>query len=258
MMRLSGKFTRACLALAFLLSGVAATTAAEIKVISAGAVRVVLKGMIDDYARRSGHAFDFTIGSTGRLREVIASGEPADLIIAAGPLMDELEKTGKMTPGSRVDLGAIGVGSVVRDGMTKADVSTAPGLRQALIDAKKVAYTDPKLGGATYAHFLKIATGWGLSDMLVEKGVFATGGDDAAAKVAKGEADLAVVFLSEIQAGGAKLAAPLPEELQLWAVYSAAIPSSSRAPAEARDFLATLTGPAMRERWSAAGWRRAP
>ena len=255
---ISNMVSRAWLTLSFLAAGVFAAAAADIKVISAGAARVVLKGMIEDYARQSGHAFDFTIGSTGRLREVIASGEPADLVIAAGPLMDELEKTGKMTPGSRVDLGAIGVGAVVREGMTKADVSTAAGLRQAIVDARKIAYTDPKLGGATYLHLLKIAEGFGLAEMVKSKGVFATGGDDAAARVAKGEADLAVVFLSEIQAGGAKLAAPLPDELQLWAVYSAAIPVSARAPAEARAFLATLVAPAMRARWREAGWRVNP
>ena len=169
--------------------------------------------------------------------------------------MDELEKTGKITPGSRADLGRIGVGIVLRDGVTKADVATPEGLKQALIDAQKIAYTDPKLGGATYAHLLKVAESFGLADMVKSKGVFATGGDDAAAKVARGEADLAMVFISEIQAGGAKMAAALPEGLQLWAIYSAAIPLASKEPALAGAFLAALSGPAMAPRWSAAGWR---
>src|SRR4051794_22131431 len=73
--------------------------AAEIKVISAGAVRGVIGEMIESYARQSGHTFNFTVGPTGRLREVIASGEPADVIIASAPLMGELEKTGKMVAG---------------------------------------------------------------------------------------------------------------------------------------------------------------
>jgi molybdate transport system substrate-binding protein len=228
---------------------------AELKIISAGALRGVLRGMIDDYARQSGHTFDFTIGSTGRLREVIAAGEPADALITAAPLMDELEKTGKMIAGSRVDLGRIGVGVVLREGVTKADVSTPEGVRQAIIDARRIAYTDPKLGGATYLHLLRIADGMGLAEQVKTKGVFATGGDDAAAKVMKGEADLAIVFTSEIEAAGAKLAAPLPETLQLWAIYTAAIPAASRAPQAAREFLAALMAPGMRDRWRAAGWR---
>jgi molybdate transport system substrate-binding protein len=236
---------------------VSGTLAAELKVVSAGAVRGVLAGMITDYAKETGHTFTFTLGSTGQLRQVVSSGEPADLIIAASALMDEFETTGRMRPGIRVDLGAIGVGSVTRDGMTTADLSTTEGVRQAIIDAKSIAYTDPKLGGATYLHLLKIAERFGLVDAVKAKGVAATGGDDAAAKVAKGEADLAIVFLSEIQAGGAKLTAVLPDDLQLWAVYSAAIPASSREPEHAARFIAALTSPALRPRWAAAGWRKA-
>src|SRR5262245_63297053 len=78
--------------------------AAEINVIAAGAVRGVVGGMIDDYAKSSGHKFNFTVGPTGLLRETIASGKPVDLIIVSAPLMGELDKTGKITPGSRVDI----------------------------------------------------------------------------------------------------------------------------------------------------------
>ena len=58
--------------------------AAELKVISAGAVRSVVGGMIDDYSRQTGHKFNFTTGPTGQLRDAIASGEPADLVIVVG------------------------------------------------------------------------------------------------------------------------------------------------------------------------------
>jgi molybdate transport system substrate-binding protein len=229
--------------------------AAEIKVISAGAVRGVIGGMIEDYARQSGHKFNFTVGPTGRLREIIASGEPADVIIASAPLMAELEKTGKMVAGSRADVGRIGLGVVVRDGAPVPDVSTPEKLKQVLIDAKSVAYTDPKLGGTSYLHLVKVSQGFGIADIVTGKGVHATGGNDAVAKVANGQAELAVVLISEIHAKGAKLAAPLPEPLQLWTVYSAAIPASSAEPEHARAFIAALTAPAMRERWTAAGWQ---
>ncbi len=251
-----GYFFRVLLSLSCVGATVSVALAAELKVVSAGAVRSVLGGMISDYAKESGHTFNFTVGSTGQLRQIITSGEPADMIITAGPLMDELEKTGRMAPGSRVDLGAIGLGSVIRPGMTKGDLSTDAGVRQAIIDAKTIAYTDPKLGGASYVHLLKIAERFGLVDEVKAKGVFATGGDDAASKVVKGEADLAIVFLSEVQAAGAKLEAALPEDLQLWATYSAAIPASSKEPDEARKLIAVLTGPALRPRWEAAGWRK--
>jgi molybdate transport system substrate-binding protein len=234
-----------------------AAGAAELKVISAGAVRGVIGNMIDDYARQTGHTFKFTVGSTGQLREIITSGEPADLIIASAPLMAELEKTGRMVADSRVDIGRIGLGVVVRDGAAAPDVSTPAALRQALIDAKSIAYTDPKLGGVSYVHLMKIADSFGIAEIVTRKGVHATGGNDAVAKVAQGDAELAIVLISEIHAKGAKLVAPLPEPLQLWTVYSAAIPASSREPDHARAFIAALTAAAMRDRWRAAGWEPA-
>ena len=89
--------------------------------------------IIDDYSRQTGQKFDFTIGTTGQLRNVIASGQPADLIIVSTPLMGELEKTGKLTPGSRADLGRVGIGVAVRDGAAVPDVSTSDALRKAQI-----------------------------------------------------------------------------------------------------------------------------
>src|ERR1700749_2986053 len=84
-------------------------SAAELKLISAGSVRGLIGGMVDDYSRQTGHTFKVTVGTTGQLRNIIKSGAPADLIIASQDLMGELEKTGKMMPGSRTDLGRVGI-----------------------------------------------------------------------------------------------------------------------------------------------------
>ncbi len=228
--------------------------ASELTVISAGAVRSVIGGMIDDYSKQTGIKFKFTTGPTGLLRDTIASGAAADLIIASAPLMSELEKTGKMLPGSRVDLGRIGLGVVIPAGAAAPDVSTPEALKQTLLKARSIAHTDPKLGGTSVIHLMKIADGFGIADDVRKKGVNATGGNDAVAKVAKGEAELAIVLVSEIHDKGAKLSAMLPESLQLWTVYSAAIPNSSTDPKNARAFVDALTSPALRPRWIEAGW----
>lgn len=231
--------------------------AVELKVVSAGAVRGVVGGIIDSYARDSGHTFKFTIGSTGLLRKIIASGEPADLVIASAPLMAELEASGNVVAGSRVDLGRIGLGVVVKAGAPMPDIATPDAVKRALLGAKSIAYTDPKLGGTAYLHMMKFAEGMGIAQAITAKGVNATGGNDAAAKVGEGEADLAITLISEIHHKEAKLVGPLPDALQLWTVYAAAIPAASTHPGHAREFVAALTGPNLRDRWLAAGWQPA-
>ena len=231
--------------------------AAELNVVAAGAVRGVIGSMIDDYSRQSGLKFNLTVGPTGQLRAALASGKPVDLVITSAPLMAELEAAGKIVPGSRVDLGRTGLGVVIREGTPPLDVSTPEAVKWALIKANTIAYTDPKLGGTSVEHLMKIAESFGIKDEVIRKGITATGGNDAAAKVADGKAEIAVVPISDIHAKAAKLAGPLPEAIQLWTVYAAAIPVSSADPAAARAFVTALTGPAMRDRWTAAGWQPA-
>jgi molybdate transport system substrate-binding protein len=229
--------------------------AADLKVTSAGAVRGLIAQIIDDYSRQTGQKFDFTIGTTGQLRNIIASGQPADLIIVSAPLMGELEKTGKLTPGSRADLGRVGIGVAVRDGASAPDLSTPEAFKQALIDARSVAYTDPREGGTSSIYMLGVLDRFDLTDVVTRKAVLAKGGHDAVEKVARGEAEIAVTLMSEIvPIKGARLAAPVPPALQSYTIYAAAIPASSTDPAAARAFIAALTGAALAERWKAAGF----
>src|SRR5438309_11840375 len=123
--------------------------AADLKVISAGAVRGLIAQVIDDYSKQTGQKFDFTIGTTGQLRNIIASGQPADLIIVSAPLMTELEKTGKFQPNSRADLGRVGIGVAVRGGAAAPDVATPESFQAALAAARSVAFTNPAEGGTS-------------------------------------------------------------------------------------------------------------
>ena len=233
----------------------APAAAADLKVISAGAVRGLIAEIIDDYSRQTGQKFDFTIGTTGQLRNIIASGQHADLIIVSTPLMGELEKTGKLTPGSRAELGRVGIGVTVREGATVPDVSTPDALKKALIEARSVAYTNPAEGGTSGIYFASVAERFGIGDEIKKKATLTRGGREAAIEVAEGRAELAIVFISEAMAvKGVRLAGPLPPTLQDYSAYAAAIPASSTDPAAARAFIAALTSTAMAERWRSNGF----
>jgi molybdate transport system substrate-binding protein len=229
--------------------------AADLKVISAGAVRGLIGQIIDDYSQKTGQKFDFTIGTTGQLRTVIASGQHADLIICSAPLMAELEKVGKFLAGNRTDLGRVGIGVVVKEGAAVPDVSTPEALKAALIAAKSVAYTNPAEGGTSGIYFVSVAERLGIGDAIKAKSVLTKGGREAAIEVAEGRAELAIVFISEaVVIKGAKLAGPLPPTLQDYSVYAAAIPASSTDPAAARAFVAALASPEMAGRWQRNGF----
>jgi molybdate transport system substrate-binding protein len=229
--------------------------AADLKVISAGAVRGLIAQIIEDYSGRTGQKFDFTIGTTGQLRNIIASGQHADLIIVSAPLMGELEKTGKLMEGSRADLGRVGIGVTIREGAPVPDVATPETFRQALVAAKSIAYTDPAEGGTSGIYFTGLAERLGIGDVIKKKAVLTKGGREAAIEVADGRAEMAIVFISESMAvKGVKLAGPLPPSLQDYSAYAAAIPRSSTDVAAARAFVAALASPGMAQRWRSNGF----
>ena len=238
---------------ALLLAGQA--QAADLKVIAAGAVRGLIGQIIDDYSKQTGRKFDFTIGTTGQLRTVIASGQPADLLIVSAPLMTELEKIGNFLVGSRTPLGRVGIGIAVRDGAARPDVATPDSFKAALIAAKSIAYTDPAAGGTSGIYFASVADRLGIGDAVKAKAVLTKGGREAAIEVAEGRAEMAIVFISEaLVVKGVTVAGPLPPSLQDYSDYAAAIPASSVDPEAARAFVTALTSPAMAERWRSNGF----
>jgi molybdate transport system substrate-binding protein len=229
--------------------------AADLKVISAGAVRGLIAQIIEDYSQKTGQKFDFTIGTTGQLRTVITSGQHADLIIVSLPLMGELEKTGKLTEGSRAELGRVGIGVAVRDGASVPDVATPEAFKKALVEAKSVAYTNPAEGGTSGIYFAGLVDRLGIADAIKQKALLTRGGAEAAMAVAEGRAEMAVIYVSEaIAVKGVKVAGLLPPALQDYSAYAAAIPQSSTDAAAARAFIAALTSPAMAERWRSSGF----
>jgi molybdate transport system substrate-binding protein len=233
----------------------APATAADLKVISAGAVRGLIAEIIDDYSRQTGQKFDFTVGTTGQLRDVISSGQHADLVIVAVPLMGDLEKTGNLIAGSRADLGRVGIGVAVREGASVPDVATPDTFKQALVQAKTIAFTDPAAGGTSGIYFKGLTERLGIGDAVAAKAVMTRGGREAAIEVAEGRAEMAVIFVSEaIAVKGVKVAGLLPPSLQDYSAYAAAIPKASTDVAAARAFITALTSAAMAQRWRANGF----
>jgi molybdate transport system substrate-binding protein len=169
--------------------------------------------------------------------------------------MGELDKTGKLTPGSRADLGRVGIGVAVRDGATMPDISTPNALKRTLVEARSVAYTNPAEGGTSGIFFAGLTDRLGIGDTIRSKAILTRGGREAAIEVAEGRAEMAIVFVSEAAAvKGVKLAGALPEPLQDYSAYAAAIPASSTDAAAARAFIAALASPAMAQRWRANGF----
>ncbi len=228
----------------------AETGAAEIKVISSTGMSTMMKELIPAFERTSGHKVAITYDTSNIIMGRVKGGETADLIILTGPVIDDLTKQGKVTPGSRADLAKSGIGVAVRTGAPKPDISSVEAFKYALVNAKSVTYTAT---GASGIYFAGLADKLGIGDQVKAKAKTPAGGH-VAELVAKGEAELGVQMISELRGvPGADYVGPLPGDLQLYTVFSAGLFSGAKEADAARTLIRFLTTPDAARVYKAGG-----
>ena len=234
--------------------------AAEIKVISTGGARAAMTGLIPEFERKSGHQVRIDFGTPGNMRDRLLQGEAADVAVAIAAILPDLEKAGKIAPGTRMEFAASYVGVVVRAGAPKLDVSTPDGVKQAILMAKTVALSDPKAGTQLGATFLGAADRLGFGADLRSRTKLILGpGSDVAEAVAKGEADLGVTLISEIlPVTGVTLGGELPSNIMPPTVIHAFSVSGAKDPETAKVFLDFLRSPEAGRMVEAKGMKPGP
>jgi molybdate transport system substrate-binding protein len=207
-----------------------------------------------EFERESGKKLDLNFGTAGSLRERIKNGETADLVILSESAIAELAKLGLVVPGSVMDLGRTVTGVVVREGAPQPDISTPEAFKQALLNARSVAYTDPKAGGSGGIMFSALLQKLGIAEEVNRKAVLGKGGHDVATSIAEGRAELGTTFISEVlPVKGAKVIGPLPGELHSANTYTGAVHARASLRDGAEALLRKLVDPGTRSRWVAAG-----
>ena len=174
------------------------------------------------------------------IKAQLARGEAADVVILSREGLAELIAAGRIAPGTDVDLARTPLGLAVRTGAPKPDVSTVDAFKRVVTRAKSVA-----VPSSTSGIFLKneILPRLGIADKVNVKAT--PRGTEAAALVAAGEAEVAVMPISEIvHAPGVELAGVLAEEIQLNQVFAAAVVAGSQASEAAKRLIAFLASDA--------------
>ena len=230
---------------------------AEIKVISTGGARAVMTSLVPEFEGKSGHKVRVDFGTPGNMRDRLIQGEPTDVAIAIAAVLPDLEKAGKIASGTRMEFAASYVGVVLRAGTPKLDVSTAEGVKQAVLMAKTVALSDPKAGTQLGATFLGVADRLGFGADLRSRTKLILGpGSDVAEAVARGDAELGVTLISEIlPVAGVELGGELPSNIMPPTVIHAFMMSGAKDPATDKVFLDFLRSSDARRIIEAKGMR---
>ena len=227
--------------------------AAEINVLTAGALQEAEKALAADFTRATGNKVNFTAGTVGQIQEKLKSGAPADVIVVSTPALQQLEKAGDVRAQSAVALGRIGIGVGVKAGAPIPDLSTPDKFKDAMLKAKSVTYMDPAQGASSGIATAKIMKDLGIADEMAKKTKLTQTGYSAD-RVASGEVEVAIQNVSEIvPVKGVALAGMLPPPLQVYTPYSAGIAAKTASAKEATDFIRFLTRSEAASRWNDAG-----
>lgn len=240
---------------AALLAGCSLAQAAELTVMTSGGFTAAYQQLGPKYAAQSGDTLVTVLGpSMGKAPEAIpnrlARGEHADVVIMVGYALDELIRQGKVDPASRVELADSRIGMVVKQGQPKPEIGTPDQLKQTLLAAKSVAYSDSASGVYIKTQLYKKL---GIEDRLVGKSTMVER-IPVASQVAQGTYELGFQQVAELlPVPGVTLVGKIPESLQSVTRYAAAIPKGAEHPAEAKKLLQYLASPAAQPDVRATG-----
>jgi molybdate transport system substrate-binding protein len=149
----------------FLTAAMTPTTskAAEIKLLTAGALQQMLGELLPQFETDTGHRVSATYGTVGALTDRLAKGETADVVIVTDTQIDELQKLGKIVLGTRLDVARTGIGAFVQKDSPKRDISSVDTFRRTLLVAKTVTWSDPVRGGAAGIYMAQLMEHLGIS-----------------------------------------------------------------------------------------------
>lgn len=224
-----------------------AARAAEVVVLSAGAVKTAFTAASGAWQAESGVTVRATFAAAGELRERIAKGEAADILIVPQENLAEYDRAGAIDSATRRDLGAVAMGAAVKAGAPRPDISTPEALKRTLQQAKSLTYMDPKRGTSGKHFDETVLPKLGIRDEVRAKATLGEGGF-IAEKVARGEVEIAFHQITEmLPVAGVTILGPLPPELQKVTVYSGVLMKGARQPREAQALLDYLAAGAGRQ-----------
>jgi molybdate transport system substrate-binding protein len=241
-----------CLAAALCLP-LTSSSAADVKVLTAGAFKQVVLALVPDFEKQTGNKVIVDNDTAGGLQKRIESGEAFDVAIITPTIVDGLAASGKIVPNSRVNLATVSIGVVVKEGAPKPDIGTVEAFKNALLSAKSVAYIDPASGGSSGIYVDKLLERLGIADQVRPKAKLKKGGY-VADLIVSGEAELGVHQISEIvPVKGAVLVGPLPKEIQNTTTYAAGLSAIAQNKDAAQALIKTFSSPAAANVFKAKG-----
>ena len=231
---------------------------ATIRVLSGGAPKEVFRELTPRFEAKSGHKVDYVFAVMSALRDRVAAGEAADVLVMPTNILDGYQQSGVVRPTGRAVLGLVSVNAVVRTGAAKPDLSTVDAVKRTTLASRAIVFATP---GATPSgtHMGRLMEQLRIAEAMKGRIIHRPALEGGVELVARGEAEIGFYPKSEvINTDGLTLAGPLPDAIQLTTIYGAAVTEASVAADAAADFIAFMADPENRPVWTRGGFDPPP
>jgi molybdate transport system substrate-binding protein len=225
--------------------------AAEIKILSAGALEPAMTALAVDYAVRTGDKLIINFQTSEQIRERGQAGPlSVDVVATPEPLTAEFVSDGR-TAGKPLPVGRIGIGVAIRTGDPVPDISTVPAFKAALLAAHSVLFNRASSGMGVE----KMIQNIGLSNELAARTRRFPNAESVMKQLIAGDpGDLAMgapTAISLYTSKGLRYVGTIPAQLQSYTAYAVALtPGSSPMAHKLMEYLAT---PEARKIFAAKG-----
>jgi molybdate transport system substrate-binding protein len=185
-------------------------------------------------------AIDGIFSAVGAMRDRLLAGEPADLVILSRTLIEDLARDGHVVASTMTDVARVATAVAVRANDPLPALGDKAGLAVALEAADEIHFPDPAQATAGI-HFARVIRELGVWDRVEGRLQRAPNGNTAMRRLAASTArrPIGCTQETEIRATpGIVLVGPLPPGCDLTTVYTAAVTTNARVPAEAAAFIA--------------------
>jgi molybdate transport system substrate-binding protein len=227
--------------------------AAEVTVLSAGAVEPGLVAAAELFRKKTGHEVTIRFATAPVIRQRIGGGEATDVVLAPPAVIADLAKSGTLDVQGQVNVGRVGVGVAVRANAPVPDIASADALKRSVLEAESVVYNQASTG--TYVE--RLLQRLGVADELKTRTRRYPDGDAVMAHLIKGTGrELGFGAITEIMLHtdkGLRFVGPLPGDVQNYTSYAAVVMPGAANQAGARELLQFLQSPEARNAFAAKG-----
>lgn len=229
-----------------------AAQAAEINVISGGAIEPGLRAAAAAFEKQAGHKVKITFNTTPQMRKRVAAGDTFDVIIAPPAAVKDFTAAGKVDAGG-VDVGRVGSGVAVRPGAPVPAIATVDDIKKTVLEAESIVFNTATTG----LYFENLLKKWGIYEQVQGKAVRYTTGAEVMKHALKGKGrEVAFGPITEIlleKEHGLILVGPFPPEIQNYTSYVAVPMSAGTQKNLAHELVKFLGGPVGKPLFVAAG-----